>query len=353
MRPLVSVVIPAYNAGRFLKPALESVFGQTYDNLEVVLVDDGSTDDTPDVAAAYADRIVYRRRPNGGLAAARNTGLELARGELIAWFDADDICMPERIATQAMYMLHNPAVVGVSSDFSAFDERGVFAASYASHYYSEVREHGVGKLFPFSESFDGRGLDWPSAPPLKPCTVYFGDIWKRLMFGNFLHPPTMMMRREARERAGWLGNAFTGATDWEFLIRLAKTGQMAFIDAPLLQYRCHEDQMTSSKNGLSFPLANVRIIEAILAEHGDSIADIRLDLHRVLAGFHNDAAYALADHEPWEAVRHLFKAAKLDRKRARIGFNLLRIAAARGPLQLLRRLRGTSTRGRPHHARGV
>jgi glycosyltransferase involved in cell wall biosynthesis len=91
----VSVVIPAYNAAEFLAEALDSVLAQTYQPLEVIVVDDGSEDETPEVVAAYADKVTYTRKPRGGPASGRNVGIRAASGEWIAFLDADDIWMPE------------------------------------------------------------------------------------------------------------------------------------------------------------------------------------------------------------------------------------------------------------------
>src|SRR5450631_4327314 len=90
-RPLVSIVVPAFNAARFLAAAIDSVLEQRYSPFEVIVVDDGSTDATPTILAEYGHRIRVLRRDHGGLAAARNAGMQLARGSLIALMDADDI----------------------------------------------------------------------------------------------------------------------------------------------------------------------------------------------------------------------------------------------------------------------
>src|SRR5262245_32619321 len=102
--PEVSVVIPAYNAGRTIAAALESVFAQTYRDFEVIVVDDGSDDDTATCLGPWRDRIAYvRSGPNGGPARARNIGIAHARGRLIAFLDADDAWMPRKLHRQVEY----------------------------------------------------------------------------------------------------------------------------------------------------------------------------------------------------------------------------------------------------------
>ena len=96
--PWVDVIIPCYNQGRFLTTAVDSVLAQSYPHVGVIVVDDGSTDDTPAVAARYGDRIRYLRKENAGLSAARNTGLLVARGEWVLFLDSDDTLPREMVA---------------------------------------------------------------------------------------------------------------------------------------------------------------------------------------------------------------------------------------------------------------
>jgi glycosyltransferase involved in cell wall biosynthesis len=109
--PTVSVIVPVYNAERYLGEALESVLAQTYSDYEVIVVNDGSTDGSEQVALGFGDRIRYIRQENAGPGAARNRGIELARGELIAFLDADDLWLPGKLAAQVEFMETHPGVV--------------------------------------------------------------------------------------------------------------------------------------------------------------------------------------------------------------------------------------------------
>ena len=115
-RPLVSVVIPAYNAGRTVDTALQSVFSQTYRNFEVIVVDDGSTDDTAERVAAWGSRVTLRRQTNAGPAAARNHAIRCASGDLIAFLDADDVWLPTKLARQVEYFEKYPETGLLHSD---------------------------------------------------------------------------------------------------------------------------------------------------------------------------------------------------------------------------------------------
>lgn len=108
MMPLVSCIVPVFNGERYLREALDSILAQTYRPLEVIVIDDGSTDGTPRIVAGYGPEIRYLFQPNAGPAAARNLGLRAARGELIAFLDADDLWHPEKLARQVARLQARP-----------------------------------------------------------------------------------------------------------------------------------------------------------------------------------------------------------------------------------------------------
>lgn len=332
--PSISVVIPSYNCARYLGATLDSVLAQNYPNVELIVIDDGSTDATPEVAERYRGRIVYQRVKNGGLAAARNAGMRLAKGEYIAWLDADDLSEPGRLALQSAYLQAHPEVVAVGTSFSAFDDSGIFDANYAAHYYGQVRSHGLGGLFQTKAPFASDG---------QRCDAYSGDVWERLLFGNFIHPPTLMLRRSARERVGWLRNGIRYAEDWDYILRLAETGQLAVLDLPLLRYRCHAGQM-SNENAANAALNSLRVLEWQIAEHPERVSVMGTDLNERFAECHATVAYALADRRQLEALGHLFLATHFDRKRVHFWRNFARIAAGRHGLELLRNIRSLPAR---------
>src|SRR5438445_9254645 len=113
-KDLVSVVIATYNYGRFVTQAVESVLAQTYVNIEIIVVDDGSDDDTREQLAPYGDRIRYIYQENQSVAAARNTGIRAATGDLIAFLDADDVWHPHKLELQMHYLADHPAVALVA-----------------------------------------------------------------------------------------------------------------------------------------------------------------------------------------------------------------------------------------------
>jgi glycosyltransferase involved in cell wall biosynthesis len=124
----VSVIVPAYNAGRFLRAAIDSALAQDYRPIETIVVDDGSTDDTAAVAKSYGSRIVFVQQPNRGTSAARNRGVALATGEIYAFLDADDMCHPNKIALQVEALARDPSLDIVFTQMQNF--RDPSAAGY-------------------------------------------------------------------------------------------------------------------------------------------------------------------------------------------------------------------------------
>ena len=126
VRPLVSVVIPAFNAAKYIRETLDSVLAQTYSPIEIVVVDDGSTDGTREQILACGDRVRYVWQPNSGSARARGTtGVRMASGEFIAFLDADDLIAPERIDAAVAVMKRRPDVGLAFTNFAHFDSAGV------------------------------------------------------------------------------------------------------------------------------------------------------------------------------------------------------------------------------------
>lgn len=106
--PLITCIVPVYNGERFVAETIESMLAQTYRPIEVIVVNDGSTDSTPDVLGQFADRINVINQENAGQAAARNRGIEAANGDFIAFLDADDLWLPEKLEVQMKYLAANP-----------------------------------------------------------------------------------------------------------------------------------------------------------------------------------------------------------------------------------------------------
>lgn len=125
-RPLVSVVIPAYNLAGYLREAIESVLDQNYPNVELIVLDDGSTDHTREVLEKYTGRFHWETHPNMGQAATLNKGWRMSKGEILAYLSADDVLLPHAVATSVEYLLAKPDLVLTYCDFDLIDPSSKF-----------------------------------------------------------------------------------------------------------------------------------------------------------------------------------------------------------------------------------
>lgn len=303
--PLVSVVIPAYNAGGTIVPAVESVLAQRYPRIEVVVIDDGSTDDTAAALARFGDRIRVVRQPNGGLPAARDRSHREARGEFIAWLDADDLMEPDRIALQVEFLLQHPSVVLVSSEFSAFFEDGRAIERFADTYYSRIPDAGgVEAIYPARATLTPR-REWCSAE-WKDVACHVGDVRRDIEWGNVVHPPTVMFRRDLLERIdGGLDAKGGPAADWEFFIRASAIGPFGLIDVPLIRYRMHAGQMSGPANSRASIMGQLHVYKKT---HGNA-RGLRGVIRRNWSAAHAELYAGLARHElersRWAAASYL------------------------------------------------
>ncbi|KRT78036.1 MAG: family 2 glycosyl transferase [Armatimonadetes bacterium CSP1-3] len=208
-RPLASVVIPAHNYGRYLAAAVESALGQTYAPLEVIVVDDGSTDDTAEILRGFAGRVRALRLEGRGVAAARNAGLFAAEGEYVLFLDADDLLLPEGVAHLARHLQEHP-----DAD-----------AAYGLWYQCDTR---------LRRAFIVRS-------PIRD-----GPVLPRLFLGNIVATPSaMLLRRQTLIAAGGFDRSLTFTADWEMWLRLARRGCMfGAVPRPVAVYRIHARSMS-------------------------------------------------------------------------------------------------------------
>ena len=209
--PRVSVVIPTHNTANYIVQAVESVLNQTCRDFEVIVVDDGSSDNTHDVLTPYQDHIQYVWQENQERAVARNHGLKLAQGELIAFLDADDVWMPDKLSRQVALLDEHPDAV-----------------------LATVIARNIGP--------DGRRIKfWGSAyiagEPEGPVEVQRHG--PEILFGSPLIPSAVMVRREALDRVGLFDTRAVPNEDWEMWIRLSGLGSFVYLSEVLCQYRTY------------------------------------------------------------------------------------------------------------------
>ncbi len=230
--PLVSIVIPAFNAERHIAETLGSIAAQSLRDFEVVVVDDGSTDGTVDTVFQFADRLplVVHRQPNAGPAAARNRGIRAARGRYCAFLDSDDLMLPERLAAQVEVLAAQPDLGLVHTDLMTFDDRGVIHHSRRA----------------FSNPCGGMVLD-------------------RLLMDNFITTSTVMAPTSRLVEAGLFGEGRRISEDFELWLRMAARWPIAYVDRPLVQYRRRPGSLSDDK--LTTAQCALEVIQTFWSEH--------------------------------------------------------------------------------------
>jgi glycosyltransferase involved in cell wall biosynthesis len=209
--PLVSVVIPTYNYGRYICETVDSALGQTYSPVEIVVVDDGSTDDTRERLTVYGDRVRYIHQQNRGLSAARNTGIHAAHGEFIALLDSDDLWLPDKVQRQVTVAVHQPDIGLVATERFAIDETGQ-------------------RLDYVVESCSREGF----------CELTARDL---LEFPAF-SPSSVLARRDCLLTVGGFNEELKGAEDMEMWVRIATRFRVVRLNATLTGHRFHSKSMS-------------------------------------------------------------------------------------------------------------
>jgi glycosyltransferase involved in cell wall biosynthesis len=231
--PLISIVMPTYNSGRFLGRTLESVVAQTEQRWECVVVDDGSADKSPRIAAEYSaadPRFRVIEQPNGGASSARNSGFRATNPStsFVTFMDSDDVWLPHALATLLARLQANPQAIGSHglAEFIDEDDELVAPGMYAERGRSRLGREGR------------RLIEWPLDRPTN------FDV---LINGNVLFPPGLVLtRRSVYEVVGPFDESLNGPEDWDMLIRLSRHGHFEFVNEVLLHYRRHDSNLGAS-----------------------------------------------------------------------------------------------------------
>lgn len=235
---LISVILPTYNRAYCIMPAIESVLRQTHEELELIIVDDCSTDNTTELLASIADpRLrVIRHEQNRGAAAARNTGLAAARGSLIAFQDSDDewcISMLERHMERRSELGPDYAVSYCAKVVHGRDDHGNFGPRYAAYVPSADRK------------------------------VVEGDVLDEVFQNAIASTQTIVVTKRLLEEVGGFDETLRVGVDWELSVRLARRSKFAFIQDPLVMTRLMDDSITHRR------LDSVHTIQVVMNKHRD------------------------------------------------------------------------------------
>lgn len=246
---LVSAVIPTYNRAYIVGRAIESVLRQTYQPVEVVVVDDGSTDDTRQLVESFGEPVRYLYKPNGGVTAARNFGLRHIRGEFVGLLDSDDEWFPWKVEAQVRLLRAFPELGMVWTDMSAVNETGqVVAPAFIRTYYRNHQRNPIERVMGAAGPLNSA---WPAAPDeVAHCPFYKGDIFNPMLLGNLVHTSTVLLRRDRFQKVGGFDESLVkSGEDYEFHLHTCYYGPVGFLDAPAISYRFGSaDQLTGPEH---------------------------------------------------------------------------------------------------------
>jgi len=281
-RPKISVLMPAYNAGKYIREAIASVLGQTFPDFELLVINDGSTDETENIIKSFYDpRVVLINKDHEGVAAALNMGLKLAQAPYIARFDADDICLPQRLEKQFNFLEDHPDYVLVGSDAEYMLENGDF-------------------LFSFQ------------------CIAHSNDEVQRnlYVYCPFIHSAVMYKREDVIKAGGYNAHAHN-FEDYLLWSNLVKTGKMQNLREPLIKVRLNASSVTIDEKwrGERFRQLKRQATTrgSITEEEGEEILAIikKQDVRKVKEGAYHALCgkkFLANNYQPEKARRHVLKA---------------------------------------------
>ncbi len=205
--PLISVMMPTYNNGKYIKQAIDSIYIQNYENMEIIVVDDGSTDNTKEIVKSYKD-IKYFYTEHGGISHARNIALENSEGEYIAFCDSDDYWLPGKISAQMQYFKENPNSEIVFTKYEVFFENENLKVNKRAMHEKEIE-----------------------------------DSFKQYL-------PSTLLKKELFEKYGNFDEKFSGIEDCEFIYRITMKGINInhYIDKNFYMRRIHGNNITLLQN---------------------------------------------------------------------------------------------------------
>ncbi len=307
-RPTVSIVIPTYNRADVLSRALDSVIAQTVHSWEIVLIDDGSTDATAELAERYerrlGDRFQYRYQKNAGASAARNTGIDLSRGEFVAFLDSDDEFLPNKLERQLKLFELRPSLGMVYSDYSYVDLQGQRVASVFDTLTPQARQVPHERVTP-------------------TMCVCLRSLFDSLLRKYFVSTITGMVRRSVLNEICWpVGIKY--AEEWLFYLQVSRACNAGFVDEPLCLHHHTAGSMSRTDKG-----QNVQERYRTVCAMRDMFTNVSSGQRRVMREHCSDSliqiAYDQAKDARWgDACKLLFRSLRREPNR-RVAIMLCRL----------------------------
>jgi hypothetical protein len=273
----VSTVIPTYNRAHFVRRAVESALSQSRPGDEVIVVDDGSTDNTAEVLAPYGDRIKYVRTANGGGGAARNVGVRHATRDLVAFLDSDDEWMPGKLELARRWLDARSDVLFVFSDFAITDHDGTVTRRYLINWHNDPRSWNeiLAPGVPYSAHAT-------LADGVPDFFVHTGSLYEREFARSYILTSSFVVRRREAGDALRFGDDIPAMEDLECFGRVSRVGPGSFFDYETAWQHGHAGDRISSTDHLPSMAANILVLERVWGADARFMASHEAEYRRVL-----------------------------------------------------------------------
>ena len=239
--PLVSVIIPTYNRGWALKKAIDSVLAQDFTDFELIVVNDGSTDNTQEILSSYKEDIIVLKQNNKGVSSARNRGIASASGRFIAFLDSDDLWLPQKLSTQVDFFNSNPEALICQTE-----EEWIRNSIFVN--------------------------------PKKRHRKLSGDIFEQSLYLCLVSPSAVMIKRSLFEKTGMFDESLPACEDYDMWLRVSCRYPVYLIDTPLIIKRGgHADQLSRSSGLDRYRIQSLKkIIESNLLTDEQTMAAVKV-----------------------------------------------------------------------------
>lgn len=236
LQPKVSVVMPCYNNAAYVRQAVDSVLQQDYPNIELIVVDDGSKDNSLEVLASYGERIKVVSQPNQGPAAARNNGIRHATGDYIAFLDSDDLWLPGKLSAQLEFLQTNPDYIACFCSWSVWDGNST------------------------------SGFNQPTTEQrLELQKDKSGWLYLPLLEDSVIHTISVVIKQQTVTEVGFFNEEFRVGEDHDYWLRLSRLGKIAKLKTVYALYRANPQSTTNKMHAKNFSLL---VLQATVAKYG-------------------------------------------------------------------------------------
>ena len=241
--PKISVVIPVYNGSKYIEETLNSVLNQSYKDFEIIVIDDGSTDNTSEIVNRFPSPVRLIQNKHNGKSFSRNIGIRAARGELISFVDADDLWMPNKLEVQIEYLKNHPEFEWIYSDCYIFEG--------SSEHIVDIWSRTAKK-------------------------IYSGNILKQLLNDCLIPSPTPMVSRRIFDDVGFFDETFLRhqPEDWDMWLRIASRYPIGSINEPLALLRKHENSLTAKEDPLKTFEGIMYVVQRAISRDKERIGNL-------------------------------------------------------------------------------